>query len=91
MSPLDLLELEPLIITNRPPLAAFDEVDDPADNTSSPPEPVSPVPTVTYTEPPLPPAADPDPIYKAPLLPILDVPELRITIPETPPVPAFAV
>jgi len=43
------------------------------------------------TDPPCPLVADPDPIYKAPLLPTLVVPELNTKRPLTPPVPAFAV
>ena len=50
-----------------------------ADNTSSPPEPLLPEPTVTYTAPPRPAEAEPLPIYKAPLLPSLAVPVLNTT------------
>ena len=57
----------------------------------SPPAPVSPEPTVMYTEPPRPKLAEPDPMYRVPLLPELELPVLSTSIPLTPEVPAFAV
>jgi hypothetical protein len=53
--------------------------------------PLSPLPTVTYIEPPLPEWAVPDPRYIAPLFPELDVPVLSINMPLTPEAPAFDV
>ncbi len=76
----------PDIIDKRPP-AADAEVE-PADNTNSPPEPVSPEPTLTYTLPPLPSTAVPDPMYNAPLLPLVDDPVLNTIIPLTPLAPS---
>jgi len=63
----------------------------PAENTISPPEPLVPVPTVTYTEPDRPEVPVPVPIYKAPLFPIVDIPELNTSLPDIPDRPAFAV
>ena len=58
----------------------------------SPPTAPVPDPTVTYTAPPLPADLEaPDPMYNAPVLPLLDVPVLKTIIPDTPVVPALAV
>jgi hypothetical protein len=57
----------------------------------SPPDPLSPEPTVKYTEPLRPDDAIPDPMYKAPLLPEVATPVLSTTRPLVPAVPAFAV
>jgi len=98
----------PLDTNNLPPFPYGDcvAVDVPADKTNSPPAPLLPVPTATYTEPALPDVAEPepkynapvlplsvvpDPTYKAPLLPELAVPVLNTNKPLTPAVPAFAV
>jgi hypothetical protein len=58
--------------------------------TISPPEPLSPLPTVTYTAPPRPLDATPEPMYNAPVLPDPDVPVLKISIPLTPLLPELA-
>jgi hypothetical protein len=63
----------PLTIDKRPPVLNEDVPDD---KISSPPEPLLPDPTLTYTEPPRPLEDTPLPIYNAPLLPLLDVPLL---------------
>jgi hypothetical protein len=52
--------------------------------TISPPDPLLPVPTVTYTAPPRPLDAAPEPMYNAPVFPDPDVPVLKISIPLTP-------
>jgi len=77
------VELLPLIIDTRPPDFEAKDVT-PAIITISPPDPLSPVPTVTYTEPPLPLDAAPEPMYNAPVFPDPDVPVLKISIPLTP-------
>jgi len=56
--PLAVNELYPLTTDTLPPL---DDADVPADNTNSPPVPLLPDPTVTYTDPPRPEIAVPDP------------------------------
>ena len=63
----------------------------PAERTNSPPDPLFPDPTVTYTEPDRPDNAVPEPIYSAPEFPFVDVPELNTNRPDTPELPAFAV
>jgi len=56
--PLDVNDPYPLITDSRPPL---DDADVPANKTNSPPVPLLPDPTVTYTDPPRPKLAVPDP------------------------------
>jgi len=81
--PLDAAAFEPLIIDTRPP--DFEEKDVvPAMITISPPVPLSPLPTVTYTAPPRPTYDVPEPMYNAPVFPDPDVPVLNINIPLTP-------
>ena len=63
----------------------------PDDSTISPPDPLSPDPTLTYTEPPRPELAVPDPINREPLLPDVAMPVLSTNTPLTPAVPAFTV
>jgi hypothetical protein len=81
--PLDEADPEPLIIDTRPPDFEAKEVV-PAMITISPPDPLFPVPTVTYTAPPRPLNATPEPMYNAPVFPDPDVPVLKISIPLTP-------
>jgi hypothetical protein len=81
--PLDAPAFEPLIIDTRPPDFEAKEVV-PAMITISPPVPLLPVPTVTYTDPPRPFVDAPEPMYNAPVLPDPDVPVLKINIPLTP-------
>jgi len=82
--PLDVTVPEPLIIDTRPPDFEGKEVV-PAMITISPPVPLLPVPTVTYTDPPRPFVVDvPEPMYNAPVLPEPEVPVLKINIPLTP-------
>jgi hypothetical protein len=81
--PLDAPAFEPLIIDTRPPDFEAKEVA-PAMITISPPVPLLPFPTVTYTDPPRPFVDSPEPIYNAPVLPDPDVPVLKINIPLTP-------
>jgi len=89
--PLDAAAFEPLIIDTRPPDFEGKEVV-PAMITISPPVPLSPLPTVTYTAPPRPLVVDvPDPMYNAPVFPEPDVPVLNINIPLTPLVAASPV
>jgi hypothetical protein len=66
-----------------PPEAAEDVT--PADKTKAPPTSLSPLPTVTYTDPPRPERAAPEPICTDPVPPFDVVPELRMTVPLTPP------
>jgi len=56
--PLDVNDPYPLATDTRPPL---DREEVPADNTNSPPVPLLPDPTVTYTDPPRPELDVPDP------------------------------
>ena len=58
-APLVVIDPYPLTTDTRPPDAAAD-VDVPADRISSPPVPLLPDPTVTYTDPPRPVVAEPD-------------------------------
>jgi len=80
----------PLIIDTRPPDCVEEDVV-PAMITISPPVPLLPTPTVTYTAPPLPTVAAPEPTYSAPVFPDPDAPVLKINIPLTPLLAAFAV
>jgi hypothetical protein len=84
------VELLPLIIDTRPPDFEAKDVT-PAMITISPPDPLSPVPTVTYTAPPRPLDAAPDPMYSAPVFPDPDTPVLKINIPLTPLLPELLV
>jgi len=77
------VELLPLIIDTRPPDFESKEVV-PAMITISPPDPLLPVPTVTYTAPPRPLDATPEPMYNAPVFPDPDAPVLKISIPLDP-------
>jgi hypothetical protein len=67
------------------------DVDDPDDNITSPPVPLSPSPIVTYTDPLRPECALPVPMKIEPLTPELDVPVLKAISPLAPPPPAFIV
>jgi hypothetical protein len=77
------VELLPLIIDTRPPDFEANEVV-PAMITISPPVPLPPAPTVTYTAPPRLLDAAPDPMYSAPVFPDPDMPVLKISMPLTP-------
>jgi len=88
--PLDEADPEALIIDTLPPYFEANEVVPPI-ITISPPDPLLPLPTVTYTEPPLPLNATPEPMYNDPVLPDPDVLVLKINIPLTPLVAAFPV
>ena len=77
------VELLPLIIDTLPPDFEANEVVPPI-ITISPPDPLLPVPTVTYTAPPRPLDATPEPMYNAPVFPDPDAPVLKISIPLTP-------
>ena len=82
-APLDIALPYPLINDTRPP--DFDGyVVVPAIITISPPVPLLPEPTLTYTAPPRPLLDTPDPIYSAPVFPDPEVPVLNINIPLTP-------
>jgi len=80
----------PLIIDTRPPDFEEKEVV-PAMITISPPVPLLPCPTVTYTDPPRPLDAAPVPIYNAPVFPEPEIPVLKINIPLIPVLPAVLV
>ena len=90
MLPLLVAELAPLRTISTPPLAAKLVV--PADNTSCPPAPLFPLPTVMYTLPPRPDDAVPVPTKIVPLFP-LAVPVPMYTLPVVPerddPVPRY--
>ena len=58
-APLVVADPYPLTNDTRPPDAVAND-DVPADRISSPPVPLLPDPTVTYTDPPRPDVADPD-------------------------------
>jgi len=89
--PLDVTVPEPLIIDTRPPDFKGKDVV-PAMITISPPVPLLPVPTVTYTDPPRPFVVDiPEPMYNAPVFPDPDAPVLKINIPLTPELPELLV
>jgi len=81
--PLDEADPKPLIIDTRPPDFEANDVE-PAMITISPPVPLLPVPTVTYTAPPRPTVDVPEPMYNAPVFPDPDAPVLKISIPLTP-------
>jgi len=87
ISPLLVAMLDPVIMVIEPPVYILLS---PEYRPSRPPDPLDPLPTVSRIDPPRPPDEDPDPMYKAPLLPKLAVPELNINRPLTPFVPAFA-
>jgi len=57
----------------------------------APPDPELPVPMESINDPPLPPVANPLPIDNQPLFPEDDVPELKMSLPLTPEVPALRV
>jgi hypothetical protein len=88
--PLDAPAFEPLIIDTRPPDFEAKEVA-PAMITISPPVPLLPVPTVTYTAPPRPTVDAPDPMYIAPVLPDPEAPVLKINMPLIPAFPEVLV
>jgi hypothetical protein len=64
--PLEDFEPYPVVKDIWPPV---EDVDSPDDMTTLPPFPLSPEPTETSIDPPKPDDADPDPIFKTPLLP----------------------
>lgn len=84
---------DPPLSEARPPALAPPVVNvllvSPAKSLIWPPTPLSPDPTPTLTTPPRPPVAAPDPVFRAPLFPELDVPVVKTNIPEEPVVPAF--
>ena len=88
--PLDVLVPVPLIIDTRPPDFEMNEVV-PGIIKISPPVPLLPVPTLTYTEPPRPLDDAPEPMYNAPELPEPEIPVLNIKIPLIPILAAFPV
>jgi len=87
-SPLDVAEPKPVATSTAPPL---DTVDSPENTRKSPPSPVSPAPTVTRMDPPFPLVARSVPIEMLPLLPTLVDPELKLSRPDTPLLPALNV
>jgi hypothetical protein len=76
------------VIDSWPP-ALLSTVVRPAVSVSVPPAPLSPLPTPTAMAPPAPPVAAADPIDTEPLVPELDVPELKTSRPLAPLTPAF--
>ena len=88
--------IEPLLVAGPSPLRKLIyppvwTVLKPASTARPPPEPQVPPPTVISSEPPRPEVAAPLPMYKAPLLALIDVPELKTSRPLTPVLPEFAV
>merc|ERR1711968_231440 len=90
MSPLDVSALFPLIKDSLPPVFPSVVVVAPALISISPPDPLSPLPTVTKIDPDRPLEDPPEPIYKAPLLPADATPELILTSPVNVPPAAVA-
>jgi hypothetical protein len=88
MAPLDVAFPSPLEMLTEP---AVMRVLSPAVTVTPPPAPLSALPTLRRTSPPLPPSTCEVPIDIAPVVPEDDVPELKASIPLTPPVPAFEV
>ena len=86
MAPLVLAMPWPVVMSTVPPVAT---VLSPLSTTIWPPTPLVPRPTVMDMAPPLPPVAVPDPREIDPDEPELDVPELNVSKPLTPLLPAF--
>ena len=72
--PLLVADPAPVVMLIRPPVST--ELT-PDMMPTRPPAPLLPLPTVRNSDPPVPDVAAPLPMYKAPLLPLLDVPELK--------------
>jgi len=90
MDPVPLLALPPARIDTEPP-TWLDANVDPPDSTSTPPDPLVPLPTITLIAPPLPPVATPEISAKEPELPDAVVPVLSSREPDAPDEPALAV
>ena len=75
---------------NRSPPVLPSAVLRPAAIVIVPPAPLLPLPTVMLTAPPVPPEDAADPIEIDPVVPELDVPELKLSRPLVPSTPAFA-
>jgi len=94
-----LLKLEPELINIDPPpknppsmsIKLPSDIDDPAENKTEPPVPLSPVPTTSSIEPPKPENASPDIRDTLPLDPDAAGPDASVTFPEEPDIPAWAV
>jgi hypothetical protein len=78
------------VIDSWPP-AMLSTVVRPAISVSVPPAPLLPLPTATAMAPAVPPVAAADPTDTEPVLPELDVPELKTSRPLVPTTPALAV
>jgi hypothetical protein len=87
IAPLDDGKLSPLLINTDPPVSALVV---PEMNSMSPPDPLFPSPTSIAIIPPVPPIASPVPNRSAPVLPLLEVPELKVRTPLTPLAPLFS-
>jgi len=87
-APLLDLDPKPVAILKLPPVTSLLS---PPYMLIPPPDPLDPLPTASKIDPPRPPEDDPDPMYRAPLLPRVAVPELNTSKPLTPLVPALLV
>jgi hypothetical protein len=87
-APLVLTWPPPPVIISAPPVFIVHE---PAETVRSPPAPLLPLPTVILTAPDFPPVARPDPMLILPLVPELDVPELKTRTPAAPTSPELPV
>ena len=86
--PLDVDVPSPVEIPRAPPVCGRDR---PVAMWMAPPTPLSPLPTVMDSKPPRPELAAPVPTRIDPVLPVLDVPDEKISIPLTPASPELAV
>ncbi|KAH9148162.1 hypothetical protein AeRB84_008389 [Aphanomyces euteiches] len=68
----------PPFTATLPPTPGVVSVVEPAEIDTMPPVPVLPEPTLIWIEPPRPPDAPPDPNFKSPELPDVDVPVLKL-------------